>query len=244
LVELAKTLLDFRKLGQLAAEAIAWLLRLILKAIWDYVVAPLIHWAERAESFYWRNFFSTGTEQGSGFGYQLRQNAGLITIGFWAVSYAILWSDGESLAPTESHNSMLGQAVKKIEGTVARRNLVKPENVEKETPDKPKPNTSTVQIERTRELAVNRKRPVTVTGTGVEAQTGRKSNERDNHRVPRPSEARAGEKAQTGGQKIILPPGVKTAEKTGSQKTPADSESRMDSRTGSGDRAKGSGGDS
>jgi hypothetical protein len=216
LSEIFGFVLDFKKLGQLGAEATAWLLRLILKAIWDYVIAPLIHWAERAESFYWRNFFSVGTEQGSGLGYQLRQNAGLITIGFWAIGYAVLWSDGESLSPAESHNSMLGQTVKKIEGAVARRNLVKPENVEKETPNKPKPNVSTTRIERTRELAVNRKRPVTVTGKGTETQLGRKSSERkrDSHRVPRPAQTAEG--AQRAHKKIILPPGVK-AEKDDSK---------------------------
>lgn len=235
LVELAKTVLDFRKLGQLMAEAVAWLLRLILKAIWDYVIAPLIHWAERAETFYWRNFFGTGVEKGSGVGYQLRQNAGIITIGFWALGYAILWSDGESLAPAESHNSMLGQTVKKIEGTIARRNLVKPENVEKETPTKPKPTSSTVQIEKTRELAVNRKRPVTVTGSGIESQTGRKPNERSG-RVARPSQTAEGQKKKA--NKLIIPAGVKTNKKIDkqAQKIPA-----PNSDTGADSRANGSG---
>jgi hypothetical protein len=239
LVELAKTVLDFRKLGQLMAEAVAWLLRLILKAIWDYVIAPLIHWAERAETFYWRNFFGTGVEKGSGFGYQLRQNAGIITIGFWALGYAILWSDGESLTPAESHNSMLGQTVKKIEGTIARRNLVKPENVEKETPTKPKPTSSTVRIEKTRELAVNRKRPVSVSGTGIESQTGRKQNERSRGIPERPSQAQAGQKNT---DKLIIPAGVKTHKKTvkQAQKIAApNGKSGADSRANSGDTVEG-----
>jgi hypothetical protein len=201
LVEVAETLLDFRKLGQLAVEAFSWFLRLLLHAIWDYVIAPVFHWAERAEIFYWRNFFGVGTEQGSGFGYQLRQNAAIITIGFWAIGYAVLWSDGESLSPVEPHESMVGRAVKGVEGKIARRNLVKPKDVKEETPDKPKPKTSTVKVERIKEYAVSRKRPVSVSGPGSEKSTG-KVNDGNSRGLPvRP------EKKDEAPQ-IILPPGA------------------------------------
>lgn len=195
--ELAETLLDFQKLGTLAAEAFAWFIRLLAKAIWDYVVAPIVHWNERAVSWYWTNFFGVGTEKGSGVGYFLRENAGMITIAFWGLGYAILWTDGESLRPIDAHDTMLGKAVKSVEGKVARRNLVKPKDVQRETPTKPQAKTSTVRIEKTRELAVARKRPVAVTQPGSE--TGRDtSNERQSsERVERPQSAPQREQTQT-----------------------------------------------
>jgi hypothetical protein len=162
LQKLAETLLDFRKLGQLAAEGFSWWLRLLAKAIWDYVIAPLFHWGERAVSFYWINFFGSGTEQGSGFGYQLRNNAGTITILFWSIGYGVLWSDGTSLAPVAANETMLGNGVKAVDSFVARRNLVKPKDVKKKTPTKPKPNLSRVPIQQKQAYRVGRSRPVRV----------------------------------------------------------------------------------
>lgn len=241
LAEVAETLLDFRKLGQLAVEAFAWFIRLLLKALWDYVVAPLWHWAERAESWYWRNFFGVGTERGSGFGYLLRENAGIVTIGFWALGYAILWTDGESLSlsPVEPHESMLGRTVKGVEGKIARRNLIKPSRVEEETPDKPKPKTSTVKIEQVKEFSVSRKRPVSV----GEVSTGRNQNERRSNGVPRPGHSPA--QTQKKPPQIVLPPGVEREQKGGkkgqvqktAKQTPAKDRPRADSRISSGDRS-------
>lgn len=205
LAEVAEALLDFRKLGQLAAEAFSWFLRLILKAIWDYVVAPLWHWGERAVSWYWENFFGTGAEQGSGFGYVLRSNAGAVTITFWALGYAILWSNGQSLSPVTREESMLGQGVKGVSGLIARRNLVKPTQVKDKTPKKPKPKHSVVMIERVQEYSTQRNRQVRVSSKGQELASGRKvnnvSSERSGageHTIPRPQ------------KNVILPPGVKT----------------------------------
>lgn len=185
--EVAETLLNFEKLGSLAVHAFAWFLRLLAKAIWDYVLAPVVHWTERAVTWYWTNFFVTGTEPGSGFGYQIRNNAGIITIIFWSVGYAILWSDGSGgMMPVASHNSMLGQAVRGIEGQVARRNLTKPSDVEKKTVKPPEPKKSTVMIERVDTFAVSRKRPVKVSRPS-ESVTGRKQNGEQRYRVPRPT---------------------------------------------------------
>lgn len=235
LAEMAETLLDFRKLGHLAVSAFAWFLRLLIKAIWDYVIAPMWHWAERAETWYWRNFFGTGTEQGSGLGFQLRQNAGIITIGFWAIGYAVLWTDGTSLSPTESHESMFGRAVKGVEGQVARRNLVKPKDVERETPNKPKPKASTVQIERVKEYSVNRRRPVTVgIPGGSEDIKGRNNDghsERQGHQVPRPKKGQ--------NEEIVKVPERRVKTHPRRSETAAESGPGSASRTDSGDRTKG-----
>lgn len=214
LKEMAEVLLNFKKLGALAAQAVAWFLRLILKAIWDYVIAPLIHWNERAVSWYYNNFFGVGTEKGSGVGYFLRENAMIITAIFWGFGYAILWTDGESIRPTEAHETMLGKSVKTAEGKVARRSLIKPKDVDRETPNKPKAKTSTVQIEKTRELAVSRKRPVAVQSS-TEVNTGRNTNEQNSQRVERPTE----ESEKTKTPEIILPDGVERDEQNAQQKT-------------------------
>jgi hypothetical protein len=170
LTKLAETVTNFRKLGQLLAEATAWFLKLIAKAIWDYVIAPLLHWTERAVSFYWVNFFGSGTEKGSGIGYTLRNNAGTITILFWSLGYAILWSNGQETGMVAPHESMLGQGIKGIDGAIARRHLVKPKDVKKKTPDKPKEKVSKVPIEPQGTFSVSRKRPITVTGQHMEGR--------------------------------------------------------------------------
>lgn len=209
IAELAETLLDFRKLGQLAVEAFAWFLRLFIKALWDYVIAPIFHWTERAVVWYGENFYGTGTEQGSGFGAQLRANAGIVTIAFWAIGYGVLWTDGESLSPSISASkSMAGQAVKGIEGKIARRNLVKPSKVKEKTPDKPKPKSSTVQIERAQTFSVGRKRPVSVTSSnGTSTDTvnvkGRNVNVSGQRQTPAPAPVERPQQKQ-----IQLPPGV------------------------------------
>lgn len=203
-----ETLLDFRAMGNLAAQIFAWFLKLIAKAIWDYVIAPLVHWSERAVSFYWVNFFGTGTEQGSGIGYQLRNNAGAITILFWSIGYAVLWTDGSSASPVPSNESLLGQGVKGIEGAIARRNLTKPKDVKKKTPAKPDPKTSKVPIQRKQTFSVSRKRPVTVHSEGRQRVSSQRRFQPSP--VPRPSQQRAE-------QKIILPPNVREKQRPKAQ---------------------------
>lgn len=219
-------LTDFRKLGQLAAEAFAWFIKLIAKAIWDYVIAPLLHWTERAVSFYWVNFFGTGTEQGSGFGYTLRQNAGSITVLFWGLGYAILWSDGNGSQLVDPHESLLGQGIKGIEGAIARRHLVEPKDVKKETPTKPKPKVSTVPIEKQEVFSVARKRPVSVTGH-TEGRTRHASGRGRFTPAPvtRPGQSETGKPE---GKKLVLAKGYsRRAQKPPPQKSAKPSKSRV-----------------
>lgn len=219
LAEMAETLLDFRKLGQLAVEAFAWFLRLFLKALWDYVIAPIFHWTERAVMWYGENFYGSGVEQGSGFGAQLRANAGIVTIAFWAIGYGVLWTDGESLSPAIAANkSMAGQAVKGIEGKIARRNLVKPSKVKEKTPDKPKPKASTVQIERAQTFSVGRKRPVSVTSSSQpQVELGRNNTNGSSQRQT-PAPAPVERPQQQSPQQIHLPAGVERPAQKQTQK--------------------------
>lgn len=211
LTQVFHVLTDFRKLGQLAAEAMAWFIKLIGKAIWDYVVAPLLHWTERAVSFYWVNFFGSGTEKGSGVGYVLRNNAGTITILFWSLGYAILWSNGQETGMVAPHESMLGQGVKGIDAAIARRHLVKPKDVKKKTPDKPKEKVSKVPVEPQGTFSVSRKRPVTVTGQHMEGrQHGRSPRRFTPSPVPRPTKKLAIAKGYS--RRAQSPPPKKPAE--------------------------------
>lgn len=237
--ELAETIFNFKKLGALAAAAMAWFLRLIAKAIWDYVIHPALDWVERATAWYWTNFFGTGVEPGSGVGYQLRNNAGIITIAFWAFGYGALFTDGESLAPVgKASNTMLGRQFKAAEGKIARRSLVKPSEVKAKTPNKPKPKSSTVPIQRTQTFSVGRKRAVTVTGgadTHVTPREGKPNGSSQRQRQPAPV-ARPQQQQQT--QTIVLPPGVKTPAQIKAKATaklsPKQSRTRVAARSGSG----------
>lgn len=225
LSEAFSVLTDFRKLGQLAAEGFSWFLRLIAKAVWDYVVAPVVHWTERAVSWYWVNFFGEGVEQGSGFGYQLRNNAGTITILFWSMGYAILWSNGESTSLIDPHESMLGQGIKGITGRIARRKLIEPKKVKEKTPEKPTPKVSVVKVEKQDTFSVGRKRPVTVGGNSVKHTEGRQrrvSNRRFTPApVPRPG---------TTGKKLVVAQGYsRKARATGpTQKSTKPRRARVD----------------
>lgn len=250
LQEALETLLNFEKLGKLAVDAFAWFLRLLAKAIWDFVLAPLVHWTERSVTWYWTNFFGTGTEEGSGFGFQIRNNAGIITILFWSIGYAVLWSDGSgSMVPVSSHKTMLGQTIKGVEGAIARRNVTSPEDVDKETPTKPKPVTSSVIIEKVDEFSVNRPRPVKVSRP-TEVKTGRvEPNERSRQQrklsgVPRPKPG--GSTEQKAGQ---TQSGEKAAQIIGQTagtpaKAASNSRARTVPRTNSGPRSKGNRGSS
>lgn len=240
--ELVSTLLNFRKLGELGAKALAWFLKLIGKAIWDYVIAPLWHWNERAVSWYFENYFGKGAEESSGVGSIYRANAGIITLMFWGLGYGILWTGPESgLKPVDhARESYLGRTVKTVEGQFKKRKLVKPSQVKAKTPKKPTPKSSSVQLTKTRTFAANRNRPVKVQqhGSGPLEIAGeivdlrnkmREGNSNDvSHsgrgRTPggssSPSEG-SGSRREKKEQKIILPPGVKTQKKQRAQKITA-----------------------
>ena len=223
LTKLGELLFDWKSLGNLAAHAFAWFIKLLAKAIWDYVIAPMIHWTERAVSFYWVNFFGTGTERGSGFGYQLRNNAGGITVLFWSIGYAVLWSDGQSLTPTGAHESLLGQSVKSIDGLIARRKLIKPKQVKEKTPAKPEPTESKVPIQRKQTFSVMRKRPVSVHTEGRQRVSSKRQGFQPRPApVPRPQRKKEGE-----AERIGEPLREQQQTKAKAQKPPKQSRSRV-----------------
>lgn len=237
--ELVSTLLNFRKLGELGAKATAWFIKLVGKAIWDYVIAPMWHWNERAVSWYFENFFGKGAEEGSGVGYIYRANAGIVTLMFWGLGYGILWTGPDSgIKPVDNaRESYLGRTVKSVEGAVKKRKLVKPSQVKSKTPKKPTPKASSVQLSKTRTFSANRNRPVKVQQHGGgpldaveeivdirnkiregnnDGNTGRGHSARGSSGTSSGSSSRG----KTQKKQIILPPGVKKEAGTRRQKRP------------------------
>jgi hypothetical protein len=150
---------------------------------------------------------------------------------FWSMGYAILWSDGTSLSPTPAHESLLGQGVKGIESTIARRSLIKPQKVKEKTPAKPEPRVSKVQIERQQSYSVARKRPVSVSTEGKpHAGSERRFKSQPIPRPQRPEE-----------KKLLLPSGAKKTQTGTIQKAPATTQSgrsRVGPRDSGNSRAK------
>lgn len=192
------TLLNFRKLGELAAKAVAWFIRLIAKAIWDYVIQPIHAWNQRAITYYWDHFFS-GDKRFTREDSVYFANGGIVTLTFWALGYGVLWTRVEPNLKFRANprETMLGRFVRSTSGQVARKDVTKAKNVQKETPTKPKPVTSKAVIKRTREFSTYRQRPVRVTGTD-RSKNGSSNGQRENRtgrtgsgRVPRPGSAAA-----------------------------------------------------
>lgn len=152
--DLIEFVLSPSQIGDLLAKIAAYFVKLIAKAIWQYVIAPLIHWAQRATAYYYDHTLTESTGI-----------PGFVTFSFWATGYAILWAkaDGSSAvaAPGETP---LGRFVRANRNTVARRKLIKPGDVKEKTKQKPEPVKSRAEIQQTRELSVARPRTVKVEG--------------------------------------------------------------------------------
>lgn len=165
-------ILSPKSMGDALAKIFAWFLRLILKALWQYVIAPLFHWHQRAAIHYYED---TVLDKGTDNAKSVLDQPGVkafVTFSFWATGYAILWArvgNGEtSLRPGAAHRSPLGQLLRGVGNTRARRNLVKPQDVQAKTPQKPEPQQSSTVIDKVRSLAVTRPRTVRVSGQANE----------------------------------------------------------------------------
>lgn len=164
------TILDFRKLGELWAKSIVWLGRTFGGALWDYALGPAVHWNERAVFYYWETYYGSGSGRSRKRESVYYRNAGVVTLIFWSFGYAILWHRPDTKRAEQPRDTMLGQAVRSLNGQAARRHLTKPEKVQEKTPIKPTPKKSQATIVRTRELTTTRRRPVRVTGTPIATQ--------------------------------------------------------------------------
>lgn len=155
-----KSLIDFllspKSIADLLAKIAALWVKYVLKSIWQYVIAPILHWQQRAVIAYWAD--ATGDDSGVKI---------VTTLSFWATGYAILWArvDRDRAMTTDPQHTPLGSMIRSFGNTAARRKLVKPRDVKRKTPTKPEPVLSTATLRQTRTLSANRHRTVKVGGT-------------------------------------------------------------------------------
>lgn len=151
-------LLSPKQMGDLLAKVAAYFVKLFFKALWQYVIQPVLHWQQRAAMTYYNDTLLDKTGLG-----------GFVTLSFWATGFAILWakadnSDGPGFAASPL-KTPLGSLINSVGNSRARRKLIKPKDVKKETAKKPTPVVSTTALRRVRTLSVSRPRTVKVGGS-------------------------------------------------------------------------------
>jgi len=145
----------------------------------DLIVAPGWHWNQRATAYYAIQIFPAPNSEREGVKFQFTMFTW--TAAFWGVGYALLFTENESksLAPAPVHRSRVAHRVRRLQAIPARKALVKPGDVKKSTPKKPKPAVSKATVTLQRSLTTTRPRQVKVYGTshtggngdGVHAET-------------------------------------------------------------------------
>lgn len=135
--------------------------------IGDYLIIPLWHWNQRAVQLYYLDL--VGDTNGA---------MTLATAVFWSFGWVLLYGDSDNFlrgkglknriantfrrAPvTRSH---IGRHVRSVQAVPARRRLVKPSQVSKQTARKPKPSFSTVLVTQTDTMQTYRSQRVKVHG--------------------------------------------------------------------------------
>lgn len=125
--------------------------------IYDTIVLPFVHWQERSVMDYYTVMFGSQSWP------MIPWNAA-----FWGLGYWLLFADTSggttSLKPGPVRNSRLGGHVRLLQSVPARKQLIKPKDVDSKTPRKPKPVQSTAVVHKSREMNVQRSQPVRVTG--------------------------------------------------------------------------------
>lgn len=121
-------------------------------AIGDDLIIPFWHWNQRAVDNYTQN---------------LSGNELLWTAAFWGFGYGLLFTDPDAgnFRPAPMRRSRLARHVRTAQSVPARLSLVKPKDVERKTPKKPKPHSSRAVVTQTGTMQAVRNAPVRVTGT-------------------------------------------------------------------------------
>lgn len=162
IVAFLKIMVDPVKLGEHAANVLIWLLKHLVKAIYNVLFLPPWRWTQRATLYYWENYIVADATVG-GQRYAISVKA-IATMSFWSVGYAILWGKFE---PTEMRgvgagDSALASTIGSGRDAYIARRITKPKDVEKNTAKKPEPKKTTVPLQVTRTLAAKRRRTVKV----------------------------------------------------------------------------------
>lgn len=166
IAEFVRFMLSPTDIASLLARVAAYFIKLFFKALWSYIVAPVLHWQQRATQWYYSNIL---LENGGRVDKLPSGVPAFVTLSFWATGFAILWAradgNGGGLATSEPQRTPVGRMVRAFGNTVARRKLVKPKDVKKKTPQKPTPQESATHIDMIRRVAATQTRQVKVTGS-------------------------------------------------------------------------------
>lgn len=140
-----------------------WLARIALNLVKDaaigfadVIIIPAWHWNQRAVDRYQTAMFSDKS------GKQL-----LWTAAFWGGGYWLLFTDPDQkgLTPGPARRSRLARHTRLAQSLPARQSLVKPKDVKKKTPKKPKPVESRAEVTQTGTMSTTRAQRVKVHGT-------------------------------------------------------------------------------
>lgn len=131
------------------------------RLLYEEIMHPLWEHTQRASVYYYEEVISSKTGRNKGWYYDY---AGLVTLGFWTLGYAILWRDADdgSAAGTNLERTAVGKAVRSVQQQRKAKKLYAPKEAKKETPKKPKPKESRANVTTTRFATVKRKRTVAV----------------------------------------------------------------------------------
>lgn len=137
----------------------------------DLIIAPAWHWNQRTVATYTK--FVLGNKEKPSNDSTL-QWALPWTAAFWGLGYALLWTDigsGTGLKPVAPHKSVFSRHVRRSQSIPARRQLLKPRNVKKNTPTKPKPTESKAAIVHVNIMTAERPRTVRIGNSNARNST-------------------------------------------------------------------------
>lgn len=130
--------------------------------IGDTIIVPFWHWNQRAVMAYYLEMFGPQAWP------MIPWNAV-----FWGLGYWLLFTDPDSdsygIAPVR--RSRTSHHIRKLQSVPARRELVKPGDIQKKTPKKPKPVRSAVKVNHVRSLKTVRPQTVRVTEGNVDERS-------------------------------------------------------------------------
>jgi 3D (Asp-Asp-Asp) domain-containing protein len=167
IVGLVYAITDPKEWGTYLANATAWMLKHIGKALYSVVIEPPFRWSQRATIYYYEHRIIKG-------GRRYISKEAFVTMGFWAFGFAILWGklDTPELG-VDARDSSLAKTIRSGHNVIAGRRIVAPKDVKKKTPTKPNPHISKVPLATMRVVSANRRRTVTVTDKNGNRELGR-----------------------------------------------------------------------
>lgn len=164
-------------IGDTLALIALQLLKDIGTGIADYILIPTYHWQQRAVWYYETSIlFDTA-------GHPKSLPA---TAVFWGLGYYLLWTDPDSgsLRPAPAQRTRMARHVRALQAIPARRAIIKPKNVKQQTPTKPAPTISRVELTPVGTMSTARQTPVKIGGSYHDRRAGSSAETTDNQGTP------------------------------------------------------------